>query len=165
MDTIKGYFSIDIGFGDKIVDGPFEMEFPVLLDFPVPRIIVYSLESVIAEKFEAVVKLNFLTSRMKDFYDILFIVNRTEFNKNILREALSVTFRNRETNIEDRNLIYDQSFKFNSQKQIQWTSFLTRNKLTSENNFSAVIDKINLFIEPIFLNDNKLWNPNKFLWE
>jgi predicted nucleotidyltransferase component of viral defense system len=165
MDTIKGYFSIDIGFGDKIVDGPFEMEYPVLLDFPAPHIIVYSLESVIAEKFEAIVKLNFLTSRMKDFYDILFIANRTEFNKDILREALLVTFRNRETNIEDRNIIYNQSFKSNSQKQIQWTSFLTRNKLTSENNFSVVIYKINLFIEPIFLNDDRHWNPNKFLWE
>jgi predicted nucleotidyltransferase component of viral defense system len=165
MDTIKGYFSIDIGFGDKIVDGPFEMEFPVLLDFPAPHIIVYSLESVIAEKFEAIVKLNFLTSRMKDFYDILFIANRTEFNTNILNEALLTTFKNRETNIEDRSLIYDQSFKSDSQKQVQWSSFLTRNKLSSENNFSIVIDKINSFIEPIFLNDNRHWDPSKFIWE
>lgn len=165
MDTIKGYLSIDIGFGDKIVHGPIAMDFPVLTDMPSPSIFVYSLESAVAEKFEAIVKLNLLTSRMKDFYDILFIAERNQFKSTNLKEALTVTFANRETDIEERYLIYEENFKSNEQKQIQWSSFIVRNKLTSENSFAKVIDSIQSFIEPIFSEKKLEWNPKKFIWE
>lgn len=165
MDTIKGYLSIDIGFGDQIVHGPFEMDFPVLLDMPVPNIFVYSLESAVAEKFEAIVKLNFLTSRMKDFYDIIFIAEKTQFTKMDLKEALTVTFGHRETNIEERFLIYKDDYKQNPQKQIQWSSFIERNKLNTERNFAIVIESIQTFIEPIFSHEMQHWNPSKFSWE
>ena len=165
MDTIKGYLSIDIGFGDQIVHGPFEMDFPVLLDMPVPNIFVYSLETAVAEKFEAIVKLNFLTSRMKDFYDIIFIAEKTQFTKMDLKEALTVTFGHRKTNIEERFLIYKDDYKQNPQKQIQWSSFIERNKLNTERNFVNVINSIQSFIEPIFSQELQSWNPIKFIWE
>ncbi len=57
MDTIIGNLSIDIGYGDKIVDGPVELDYPSLIGLPSPKLMVYSLESSIAEKFEAIVKL------------------------------------------------------------------------------------------------------------
>lgn len=165
MGTIKGYLSIDIGFGDKIVQGPFEMDFPVLLDMPGPNIFVYSLESAVAEKYEAIVKLNILTSRMKDFYDIIFIAENNQFKKKDLKEALTATFNNRETNFEDRFAIYEESYKTNTQKQIQWLSFLERNKLTADNNFTNVVDKIFCFIEPVFSEEKLTWNPGRFMWE
>ena len=165
MDTIKGYLSIDIGFGDKIVEGPHEMDFPILLDFSSPRILVYSLESVVAEKFEAIVKLNFVTSRMKDFFDLIFIAERTTFSKMAQKEAILITFKNRGTNIEDRQTIYDTSFKQNSQKQIQWSSFLKLNKLIAETDFSMAVDKINSFIEPIFKEKTKNnWDTTSWKW-
>lgn len=165
MDTIKGRLAIDIGFGDTIVHGPFQMDFPVLLDFPSPNIFVYSLESAVAEKFEAIVKLNFLTSRMKDFYDIIFIAESANFKSDVLKEALTVTFNNRETNIEERFQLYEDSFRTNTQKQIQWLSFLERNKLSGEKNFSKVIDSIQSFIEPVFSGKNLIWYHKKFIWE
>ena len=80
---------LDIGFGDIVVPGPVEMEFPVLLEgLPVPSLMVYSKESAIAEKFEALVKLNFLTSRMKDVYDILFLASQESFRLATMREAI-----------------------------------------------------------------------------
>jgi hypothetical protein len=58
-------FHFDIGFGDKIMPNPVELDFPVLLpDMPYPRLIAYTPESAIAEKFEAIVKLGSATSRM-----------------------------------------------------------------------------------------------------
>lgn len=166
MDTIKGYFSIDIGFGDIIVEGPYEMEYPVMLDFPSPNILVYSMESAVAEKFEAIVKLNFVTSRMKDFFDIIYIAERTGFNKTALKAAIITTFRNRGTNTEDRLMIYEDNFKMNVQKQIQWTSFLRRTNLTAENIFAEVVTKISTFIEPVFNSDaENNWNSKKWKWE
>jgi len=67
---------IDIGFGDVIVPGPSKIKYPVLLDFPLPELYGYSMESVIAEKFEAMIKRGILNSRMKDFCDI-WMLSRT----------------------------------------------------------------------------------------
>jgi predicted nucleotidyltransferase component of viral defense system len=127
MDTIKGYFSIDIGFDDVINNGPVEIEFPVLLDFPSPKILVYSLESAIAEKFEAIVKLNYVTSRMKDFYDLIFIAKINSFNREVLQHAIQKTFINRGTNLEDMNMVFNENFINDFHKQNQWQAFINLN--------------------------------------
>lgn len=95
LGTIKDMIQIDIGFGDKIVEGPIEIEYPTLLDMPVPKLKVYSLETAIAEKFDAIVSLQLQTSRMKDFYDIFFISQNNEFNLMKLGKAIETTFMNR----------------------------------------------------------------------
>jgi predicted nucleotidyltransferase component of viral defense system len=166
MDTIKGYFSIDIGFGDKIINGPYEIDYPTLLDFPSPKIFVYSFDSAVAEKFEAIVKLNVVTSRMKDFYDLIFIAENNSFIRTILKNAISETFENRGTNLEDKNIIFDEAFKNNQQKQTQWVSFIQLNKLNLKINFFNAVSKIQSFIEPIFKEETKSnWNPEKWKWE
>ncbi|MEO8231641.1 MAG: nucleotidyl transferase AbiEii/AbiGii toxin family protein [Ignavibacteriota bacterium] len=166
MDTIKGNFSIDIGFGDIITNGPFEIEFPVLLDFPVPKILVYSLESAVAEKIEAIVNLNFVTSRMKDFYDLIFIAETKSFDRLTLKKAIIDTFKNRGTNLEDKATVFSDNFKNDPQKQRQWLSFIQLNKLEYKFNFSETVNKIQSFIDPVF--DSKIknnWNPEKWEWE
>ena len=166
MDTIIGNLSIDIGYGDKIVDGPVEIDYPPLIDLPSPKLMVYSLESSIAEKFEAIVKLNFQTSRMKDFYDIIFIAGSKSFKSETLKKALETTFKTRETKLSDGKVIYDEEFKQDKAKQIQWNSFITKNKLDADNEFKQVVEKLENFIEPLFVNDNKKkWNPSKWQWE
>jgi len=166
MDTIKGYFSIDIGFGDKITNGPYEIDYPTLLDFPSPKILVYSFDSAVAEKFEAIIKLNFITSRMKDFYDLIFIAENNSFNINVLRKAVIETFENRGTNLEDSYIIFEAVFKNNQQKQTQWVSFIQLNKLDLKISFYEAVTKIQSFIEPIFDKVTKNnWNPQKWEWE
>lgn len=166
MDTIKGYFSIDIGYGDIITNGPYEIEFPVLLDFPSPKILVYSLESAVAEKYEAIVNLNFVTSRMKDFYDLIFIAKINSFNKGMLHDAISSTFKNRETNLEDSDIVFSENFRKDIQKQKQWQSFLQVNKLDEKISFPEALIKIQSFIQPIFDSRTKNnWNPEKWEWE
>jgi len=165
MDTIKNNVSVDIGFGDEIVAGPIEMDFPVILNSAVPKIKVYSLESAIAEKFESIVKLNILTSRMKDFYDILFISSSKSFNSETLKIAINNTFKNRETDLQERTSVYE-ILKDDRQKKTQWSAFLKKNKLKAENEFRVVINKIQNFIEPIFgLKESKQWNPENWNWE
>jgi hypothetical protein len=71
---------IDVGFGDRVIPGPEEIDFPTLLDFPAPRLKSYTRETVVAEKFEAMVKLGILNSRMKDFFDIWTLSHEFSFN-------------------------------------------------------------------------------------
>jgi predicted nucleotidyltransferase component of viral defense system len=61
---------VDVGFGDAVVPAPEEVAFPTLLGMPAPQLKAYRRETVVAEKFEAMVKLGMLNSRMKDFYDV-----------------------------------------------------------------------------------------------
>jgi predicted nucleotidyltransferase component of viral defense system len=69
LDTARIVIQLDIGFGDTVIPSPEPVSYPTLLDLPAPHIRGYSRESTIAEKFEAMVKLGILNSRMKDFYD------------------------------------------------------------------------------------------------
>jgi hypothetical protein len=73
---------IDIGFGDSIVPRPDEIEYPVLLEFPVPKLLAYPRETVVAEKLEAIAVLGVLNSRMKDYFDLMLISTaRARFKK------------------------------------------------------------------------------------
>jgi hypothetical protein len=165
LDTAVQKLQIDIGFGDKIYR-PVEIDYPVPLDLPAPKLLAYSIESAIAEKFEAIVSIGILTSRMKDFYDILFFAQKIKLKSTDLSSAINLTFKNRNTNLDDRKLIYQNYFKKDKQKEIQWSAFLNKNKLNSESSFEIVIDKIKNFIEPIFnINKNKIWNPETWNWE
>jgi predicted nucleotidyltransferase component of viral defense system len=165
MHTIKGVIQIDVGFGDKIIKCPTKIEFPTLLDMPAPLINVYSLETAIAEKFEAIVKLNFQTSRMKDFFDIAHISTNSKFDSSILMEALIITFKTRGTNLEDRKTIFSEEYKTDNKKESQWKAFLNKNKILSDNNFVDIVNNIEKFIEPIFSNKKLKWNPQNFIWE
>jgi predicted nucleotidyltransferase component of viral defense system len=157
---------LDIGFGDTITAGPVEIEFPTLLDFPAPKLKVYSIETAIAEKFEAIVSLQLSTSRMKDFYDILFFAENYNFKKETLIQAITTTFNHRSTDLVLSKTIFEDQFKNNERFQALWEAFLDRNKLESNKTFSEIVTQIQSFIQPIFDSDKKInWNPDKWEWE
>jgi len=68
------------------------VSYPTLLDFPAPHLHAYPIYTVVAEKFEAVVKLGIANTRMKDFYDLWLLAQRFEFNGDLLRHAFTTTF-------------------------------------------------------------------------
>ena len=110
LENTRINMQIDVGYGDKITAGPVSIEFPVLLDSQIPKLKAYSIESAFAEKFEAAVSINFLSSRMKDFYDIWFFASKYIFNSTDLYDAIFTTFDNRNTKIDDRDLVYSKKF-------------------------------------------------------
>lgn len=166
LENSRERMQLDIGFGDTITAGPVEIEFPTLLDFPAPKLKVYSIETAIAEKFEAIVSLQLQTSRMKDFYDILFFAKHYHFKKETLIQAITTTFINRSTNFGLSKTIFEGNFKDDERFQNLWKAFLDRNKLESNKTFSEVGSKIQLFIQPVFDSKTKNnWNPEKWKWE
>ncbi len=169
LGSVRKKIQLDVGFGDVVMDGPVEMYFPTLLDNPAPLIKIYSLESAIAEKFEAIVKYNFLSSRMKDFYDILYLAQHHSFKFNTLHAAIDATFKNRHTSLTDRRVVFDRKFKNDPAKQEQLHAFLERNKLEGEKFFNKVVGLLEDFLEPVChrpdeQNTNKKWNVNSWCW-
>ena len=158
---------IDIGFGDQIVAGPVAMDFPSLIDMPAPSLFVYSLETSIAEKFEAMVKFGTLTSRMKDFYDILFLASHVEFRLRPLREAVHTTFEHRSTSIEDAHLIFLESYRTDRDRALLWTAFITSHRLEAMPHFSDVIERLAQFLTPVLQStaSEQTWDPKSFQWK
>jgi predicted nucleotidyltransferase component of viral defense system len=163
----KNVMQVDIGFGDTIVAGPLEIEFPTMLDYPAPHIKVYSLESAIAEKFEAIVRLNIVTSRMKDFYDIIYLSQHNSFKADILLEAMKQTFETRNTPIVDRKIIWSTTFKKDESKERQWNAFHTTNKLDLLGTWIDSVEMTERFLEPILEHPERYsqWQPDKFRWQ
>ena len=120
---------LDVGFADIITPHPNEIELQTILEgSSKPCIRAYPPETVIAEKFQAMVDLGMANSRLKDFYDLWFMANTMEFDFGLLKEAITITFKNRGTSLPQSTPIAFTE-EFAAQKQIQWATFLKKNQL------------------------------------
>jgi predicted nucleotidyltransferase component of viral defense system len=163
LGKAKVPIQIDVGSGDMVTPAPENSVFPALLDFPAPHIRSYSIYTVVAEKFEAMVKLGITNSRMKDFYDLWFLSRRFDFDGPMLRQAIAATFARRQTVLSDE-LPYPltDAFAKDETKQTQWAAFLRRNGLTGQSlQFADVVVLLRQFIGPVLRTDNAAtqWHP------
>ncbi|VVT24548.1 nucleotidyl transferase AbiEii/AbiGii toxin family protein [Rhizobium sp. EC-SD404] len=117
--------TIDIGFGDALEPGAEIVEYPVMLDLPAPRLRAYARETVIAEKFQAMVALGRANSRMKDFYDVWVLSQSFSFDDDRLARAIAATFARRGTALptEPPDAL-TPAFADDEQKQKQWHTFV-----------------------------------------
>lgn len=141
---------VDIGFGDVITPAPTHIDYPTILPLPAPKLRGYNRETVIAEKFQAMVELGSLNSRMKDFYDIWLLLRQFDFDGGTLAEAVKKTFANRDTPIPERPLAFSREFGEDDKKQTQWNAFIRKSKLENvPQNLSEVNDGIQNFLKPV----------------
>lgn len=141
---------IDIGFGDAITPGPLVVTYPTLLEFPAPQLNAYPRETVVAEKFQAMVKLGMANSRMKDFYDVWTLARQFDFDGNGLSAAIRATFQRRQTALPTSTpLALTTEFSGDRQKATQWNAFLRKGKLIeSPPPFAEVVTLLASFLMP-----------------
>ncbi len=143
---------MDVGFGDIVFPGTRMLDYPVILELPRPHLKGYPVESVISEKFEAMVKLGFLNSRMKDFYDIWLMMRRFDIDGANLAGALTRTFQQRGTGLPvDRPLFAEEIYDKKSDRQTLWKAFLKSGDIKNVPDRLAVIAKEieDFLIEPL----------------
>lgn len=141
---------IDVGFGDVITPGAEAITYPALLDFPAPEISGYPRETVVAEKFQAMVYLRTMNSRMKDFYDVWLLASQFPFDGLVLGEAMAATFSKRETVIDTAPIALTRDFTDQASTLAQWNAF--RDKLpnaTCPAKLSEVVTFLAEFLIPI----------------
>ncbi len=146
LDSARINMQIDIGFGDVVYPHPEELEIPTLLNSAAPRLLCYSRESSIAEKFEAMVKLGVLNSRMKDFHDIWLLSRQFDFKGATLAEAIRLTFEQRGTALPAEIEAFTETFT--EDKQTQWTAFRKR---VQQENAPAAFQEITATVEGFLL--------------
>jgi Nucleotidyl transferase AbiEii toxin, Type IV TA system len=144
------HIQADIGFGDAITPEPTSIDYPTLLDGPAPRIRAYPRETVVAEKYEAMVKLGIANSRMKDFYDLWMLAQRFEFAGATLSQAIGNTFQRRQTSLPGNvPLALTVEFYEDDQKKTQWDAFLKKGRLTKpKTSLADICSLIRTFLMP-----------------
>ena len=150
LGTARGLLRVDVGFGDPIVPAAVAAELPPILDLPAPRLLVYTRESAIAEKFEAMVKRGILNTRMKDFFDVWLLSRQFAFDGEILSAALRATFAARETPVVPEPVALTPTFATDPSKAAQWRAFLRRNLLdTAPLDLREVVAAVAEFLRPV----------------
>ena len=130
MGRSRVTMQIDIAFGDSVYPSPGLINYPVILDFPKPRLKGYPHESVVSEKFESMVKLGSLNSRMKDFYDLWIMMRRFNFNGSRLVEALKRTFHQRKNKLPEQGQLFAREiYDKGSDRQTLWKAFLKKGEI------------------------------------
>lgn len=122
--TTKMPVLIDIGFNDIIIPEPQQIQYPTLLGMPEPALLGYTVETVIAEKLESVVKLALVNTRMKDFYDLWTILRHYEINPDKLNAAIREVFANRKTPLK-YPVAFTAAFYDAREIQQRWNNFLS----------------------------------------
>jgi len=156
IDTTLGQarkrLQMDIAFGDIIIPKPKLMEFPTLLEEKSPKVKVYSIESIVSEKFEAMVKLAMANSRMKDFYDIYTLSISHNFQGSKLKKAIDSTFQRRKTPIPDNPLVLRTEFHNDEGRRKQWIAFLRKSRLDLNQEFNEIMGRITAFLKPTVIS-------------
>jgi predicted nucleotidyltransferase component of viral defense system len=171
LDNMRKTLQFDIGFGDVVVPKPEALEYPTLLDMDKPVIKAYSKESVIAEKFEAMLYLAELNSRMKDFYDIYSLCISFNFDGRILYEAILQTIMRRGTHTPKKPTVFSNDFAISKDKAIQWGAFKRRTSVGDNLEFSEAVEMIGIFLKPLYeciVNEKEFfghWSKDACKWK
>ena len=124
---------------------------------PEPKLLAYTRESAIAEKFEAMAKLGVANSRMKDYYDIYYLSNSYNFEGNVLQLAIQSTFKRRGTSIP--KVIpagLSDDFCKADDVQFRWKGFLKRLGLKDvTDDFYIIVNEIRKLLLPVVSEINK----------
>lgn len=166
IKNIRVPFNVDIGVGDVIVPHAVERTINTQLpDFEAPIIKTYSLESTIAEKFDAILQRFELTGRMKDFYDIYYLSRTFDFEGTRLQAAIFETLQRRGTTYDRDSFKRIVALAEDEDIQKRWKYFL-KNVKDDTLELSVVMNKIQIFLEPVFdaiINETewqKKWTTN-----
>ena len=124
LKTTQITIVIDLGFGDAITAPDYELDYGSLFDMPSATVRAYSPETVIAEKFQVVIALGIVNSRMKDFFDLYAIPRAVEISEDALLKAIKSTFMRRETDIpSERPTGFSNAFSQDPIRQTQWAAY------------------------------------------
>jgi hypothetical protein len=144
---------LDLGFGDAVVPEPADITYPTLLsDLPAPELLAYPREAAVAEKFEAMVKLDLRNSRMKDFHDLWALASTFRFEGPLLRAAVEACFQRRGTPwAEEIPTPLTPGFYQRSELAARWAGYLAREAVLvpPPNRFEEIGEVIQAFLGPL----------------
>ena len=139
----------DVGFGDAVTPGPVDSVYPVLLDdLPAPRLRVYPIYTVVAEKLHAIASLGMTNSRVKDYFDLSVLLERETLDADLLAQAIQATFERRCMAVPvELPVGLTDEFAHDASRQALWQAFVKKNELATEP-LAAIVNRLRAALEP-----------------
>lgn len=163
LGKVRQPLQFDIGFGDVVTPPPVEMRYPTLFGEAL-TVKAYSLDTVVAEKFQAMADLSIANSRSKDFYDLYQLATTQTFEARQLRETIGQTFKRRGTSLEKGQAVFEPSFAEDATLTLYWNNYLKREKLEAPS-FPEVMALLQRWLEPVITGEARgQWKSAKRLW-
>lgn len=154
LGTARIAVQLDIGVGDAVGVDPEEVNYPTLLpSLPAPRLRAYPREQAVAEKFEAMVKLDTYNSRMKDFHDVWALAGAFDFDGAALHRAIAVCFERRGTTwTEETPRVLTAAFYRIQQPASRWRHYVSAGTVLvpPPARFEAIGKRIVEFLGPVW---------------
>lgn len=149
INNVRIPFSIDVGIDDVIVPNPKKRKIITRLpDFEAPNVYTYSLESTIAEKFDAILQRMEGTSRMKDFYDIYYLSGIFDFDGEVLSKAIKATLEHRNRALPEDVFSEIAGFVDSEFLNTRWKAFEPAKVVGLE--FKSTLNRIDEFLKPVY---------------
>ena len=150
----KNPMKMDITTGDPITPREIEYQYPCIFKKEDIGVLTYPIETILAEKYESIIKRNITTTRMRDFYNIytLFTLKETEINFDTLKTAVIRTATKRDSLDAMRNseeLLND--IRDDSYLQNLWEVYISENKYIGDLEFEKTLDALTIISEKIDL--------------
>ena len=157
LDRARIPVQIDIGYGDAVTPMPEVVEYPALLDFPPPSVLIYHPATVVAEKFNAMVVLGIVNSRLKDFYDLYTILTMMNISDRQLITSIKSTFSRRNVKMpSEMPFVFAPEFLRGGHKETEWQTFLKRSQLTDcDLSFAEVVQYLRERLWPLIEEINR----------
>ena len=142
---IDAPMKIDVTTGDKITPAAVQYDFPMLFEDKTVSVMAYTLETVLAEKYETIIRRNIGTTRARDFYDLhtLYRSRKSEIRVDILKAAVLHTAQKRESleDIKDwKDILKD--LREEPQMYLLWDNYIAENKYIGNLKFHVVLDTV-----------------------
>lgn len=154
FDKIKNDMKIDITTGDAITPKEIEYLYPCMFQEESLRVLVYPLETILAEKYESVIKRNIFTTRMRDFYDLynLYNLRKEEIDFDILKQAIISTANRRGSfSLMKQAMEIIKDIKEDDYLKELWKVYLADNLYISDLNFSETVKVVEVIAKKIAL--------------
>ena len=142
---IDSPMKIDITTGDVITPAAIQYNFPMLFEEKTVSIMAYTLETVLAEKYETIIRRNIGTTRARDYYDLhtLYQSRKQEVRPEILKAAVLHTAKKRDS-VEDihdwKDILLDIREEHNLHRL--WDNYVSENKYIGGLTFQEVFDTL-----------------------
>lgn len=143
FDNIRVNLSIDIATGDLITPKEIEYDYKMMFEDRKLKIITYNIETIIAEKFQTIISRSILNSRMKDYYDLYYLLKNKEFSNKNLKEAINNTFSKRDTEIESVDNVISEIEKSDFVKEL-WVNYAKKHVYAENINFKDIINVVKI---------------------
>lgn len=150
LERTRVIFKVDIGFGDPVTPPPLEGVFPTLLPMPAPRLLLYSKETVVAEKLHAIAQFGLLNSRLKDYYDLWLLSETETFEGELLVPAICSTFGCRSERVLAELPGLSERYLANPRASGAWRALMARSHLRDvPDQLASTLQTIRAFVVPV----------------